>query len=149
MIVKKATLQNLEQLVKLFDGYRVFYKKQSDIAAATTFIKERLTNNDSEIFVSEMTNGNLSGFTQLYPLFSSTKMKRYWLLNDLFVANEYRGKGISISLIERAKQLVMESNACGMYLETEKTNVIGNQLYPRIGFTLNSVSNYYEWLYEK
>lgn len=72
-------------------------------------------------------------------------MKKFWLLNDLFVAEDQRVKGISISLIEKAKELVKETNACGMFLETEKSNAIGNQLYPRAGFKLNETSNYYEW----
>jgi len=32
-----------------------------------------------------------------------------------------------------------------MFLETEKTNLIVNALYPKTGFVLNSDSNYYEW----
>ena len=32
-------------------------------------------------------------------------MKRYWLLNDLFVNENYRGKGFSKDLIEEAKKL--------------------------------------------
>ena len=61
---------------------------------AGKFSKERLKNQDSEFFVAEE-NGILTGFTQLYPLFSSTRMKRYWLLNDLFVNENHRGKGHS------------------------------------------------------
>jgi len=71
------------------------------------------------------------------------------LLNDLFVHPEFRGKGVAIELIQRAKALVLESKACGMFLETEKTNLIGNALYPKTGFVLNSDSNYYEWNVEQ
>ena len=71
-------------------------------------------------------------------------MKKYWLLNDLFVHPEFRGKGISIGLIDKAKALVKASNACGMYLETEKSNIIGNHLYPKTGFELNTECNFYE-----
>ncbi len=144
MIYKKVAIEDLDKLSILFDAYRVFYKKETDIAAAKFFLKERLNLKDSEIFVAEE-NGLLLGFTQLYPLFSSTRMKKFWLLNDLYVAVEHRGKGISKGLIERAKILVKETNACGMFLETGRDNVIGNKLYPKTGFTLNEVSNYYEW----
>ena len=68
----------------------------------------------------------MTGFTQLYPLFSSTRMKRYWLLNDLFVNENHRGKGHSKALIESAKELCRETKACGILLETDKTNEIGN-----------------------
>jgi len=32
-----------------------------------------------------------------------------------------------------------------MYLETDKTNLVGNNLYPKTGFKLNSTTNFYEW----
>ena len=142
--IRKANLQELAQLSQLFDEYRTFYHKSSDFSAAQQFLSERLQNNDSEIFVVEE-DGKLGGFVQLYPLFSSTRMKRYWLLNDLYVNSEYRGKGFSKALIEEAKVLCRTSDSCGMYLETEKENMIGNQLYPSAGFKKYDEVNFYEW----
>jgi len=141
---RKATIDDLSQLAQLFDEYRMFYNKSSDISGAEQFISERLENADSEIFVVE-DDGKLGGFVQLYPLFSSTRMKRYWLLNDLFVNSEYREKGFSKALIEEAKELCRASNSCGMYLETSKENRIGNQLYPSAGFKKYDEVNFYEW----
>lgn len=141
---RKATIQDLPQLVGLFDQYRVFYHKESDIPAAENFLKERIENKDSEIFVAEE-NGNLVGFVQLYPIFSSTRMKRYWLLNDLYVNENHRGKGYSKELIEEAKELAKSTDACGVLLETGKSNEIGNQLYPACGFELYDSVNFYEW----
>jgi GNAT superfamily N-acetyltransferase len=89
--------------------------------------------------------GDLAGFVQLYPLFSSTRMKKLWLLNDLFVQEEYRGKGYSLALIEKSKKLCEETGACGLMLETHKENIIGNKLYERTGFSLDAEHNYYSW----
>lgn len=124
----------------------MFYNKKADFKSAEKFIAERIKNDDSEIFVAENENNKLVGFVQLYPLFSSTKMQKLWLLNDLFVNPEFRSKGVSIGLIEKAKRLVESTNACGMFLETGKSNLIGNNLYPKTGFKLNEASNYYEWI---
>ena len=142
-MTRKATLEDLQYLSKLFDEYRVFYHKESDVLAAENFIKERIINKDSEIFVSEE-NGILTGFVQLYPQFSSTRMKKYWLLNDLFVNENFRGKGFSKQLIEDAKTLCKTTNACGILLETGKSNDIGNQLYPSSGFEIYDSVNFYE-----
>ena len=142
--IRKANLQDLAQLSQLFDEYRTFYHKTSDFSAAQQFLSERLQNNDSEIFVVEE-DGKLGGFVQLYPLFSSTRMKRYWLLNDLYVNSNYRGKGFSKALIECAKELCRTSDSCGMYLETSKENMIGNQLYRSAGFKKYDEVNFYEW----
>ena len=141
---RKAELPDISQLAILFDEYRIFYHKKSNVEAAKNFLKERIENKDSEIFVSEE-NGILIGFVQLYPLFSSTRMKKYWLLNDLFVNKNFRGKGFSKALIEEAKELAKHSNACGILLETGKSNEIGNQLYPSCGFEMYDEVNFYEW----
>lgn len=141
---RKATIQDLQQLAELFDQYRIFYHKDSDISAAKNFLTERIQTKDSEIFVAE-SEGRLVGFVQLYPLFSSTRMKRYWLLNDLYVDENYRGKGFSKELIEEAKELAKLTDAAGILLETGKTNDIGNKLYPSCGFEIYDEANFYEW----
>lgn len=145
MTIRNVNLDDLPQLTVLFDLYRQFYSKDSDLQAAQEFLTERINQQDSEIYVCETEDNQLAGFVQLYPLFSSTRMKKFWLLNDLFVHPNYRGNGFSTQLIERAKVLVKETNACGMYLETEKNNLIGNHLYPSTGFELNTECNFYEW----
>ncbi|MFT4831141.1 MAG: N-acetylglutamate synthase-like GNAT family acetyltransferase [Psychroserpens sp.] len=145
MNYRKAEIKDLDELSALFDAYRVFYRKETDIASAKNFLVERILKNDSEIFVSENSEHQLVGFVQLYPLFSSVRMKKLWILNDLFVNYDSRKKGISLGLIDKAKELVEKSDACGMFLETEKSNLVGNNLYPKAGFEFNQDSNYYEW----
>jgi len=143
-MIRRATPNDLSQLSQLFDAYRIFYRKPSDITGASEFLKERMKENDSVIFIDDE-NGTLTGFTQLYPQFSSTRMQRSWLLNDLYVQPAFRGKGISKKLIEAAKQLARGTNAAGLLLETEKTNITGNQLYPSMGFVLYNETNFYWW----
>jgi len=143
--IREAKLSDLENLSDLFNSYRMFYGKKSDLKVANEFLRSRIENKDSKIFVCDL-NNELSGFVQLYPIFSSTRVSKYWLLNDLFVDIEKRGKGYSKLLIDRSKELVIESKACGMMLETEKSNDIGNMLYPSTGFKKNKLSNFYEWV---
>ena len=145
MKVREAKLSDLKNLSVLFNSYRMFYGKKFDLKVAEDFLRSRIEKKDSKIFVCDF-NNELSGFVQLYPLFSSTRVSKYWLLNDLYVDVNKRGKGFSKLLIERSKELVIESKACGMMLETEKSNDIGNKLYPSTGFKKNESSNFYEWI---
>jgi ribosomal protein S18 acetylase RimI-like enzyme len=145
MRIRSANTDDLPLLVLLFEAYREFYQQASDPEAAAKFLQERVANKDAEIFVAESEEGELAGFVQLYPLFSSTRMKRFWLLNDLYVSPEQRGKGISVLLIDKAKELCRQTGSAGMMLETAKSNDIGNKLYPRAGFTLDDAHNYYSW----
>jgi len=143
--IRRAQTEDIQELAILFDKYRVFYSKESNIEVANSFLKERLKKQESVIFVHEDNSGEITGFVQLYPLFSSTQMQRLWLLNDLYVAPEFRGQGISIKLIDRSKILCKETNACGLMLETEKSNKIGNKLYPRTGFQRDDEHHFYHW----
>jgi len=145
MQIVEGSVGQLDELTILFNDYRIFYRKQTDLEGARIFLNERLNNRDSTIFTAIDEGDHAVGFTQLYPLFSSTRMRRMWLLNDLFVTPNYRGKGVSKLLIERCKALAMETNASGLRLETEVRNNIGNQLYPSVGFTLNTELNFYFW----
>jgi len=145
IMVRKATWHDLNGLSLLFNQYRVFYGQPWDIDAATRFLDFRLQKADSEIFVAENAQNSLVGFVQLYPLFSSVQLRPLWLLNDLFVEETSRGQRISKALILRAKELASATGACGILLETAKSNVIGNQLYVSTGFMPNENSNYYFW----
>lgn len=141
-IIKKASLEDVAALATLFDQYRVFYRKDSDIAGAVSFLTDRMSRDESIIFLCER-EGKLAGFAQLYPLFSSTRMQRLWLLNDLFVAEEFRGQGVSKALIEASRIHAIQTGACGLSLETEKTNHIANQLYKSTDWELDEDHNFY------
>jgi len=143
--IRKATVQDLDLISPLFDAYRVFYEKDSDMKGAKNFLKERLENNESVIYLAMEDDKNAVGFIQLYPLFSSTRMARLWLLNDLFVDPSARRKGIAKQLLEKAKQHCHKTKACGFFLETGVDNIEGNALYPAAGMTLNDDHNFYYW----
>ena len=69
-----------------------------------------------------------------------------YLLNDLFVDAECRGKGIGEALINRAKQLCIEEKNKGMAIETGPNNPAQN-LYRRLGF-VNDVDLHLFWTRE-
>lgn len=144
MIIRNATMSDLGQLSILFDAYRVFYQKESDHQRALSFLSQRMENKDSVIYVA-IIGECLVGFVQLYPLFSSIRMNRLWLLNDLYVSEPYRGRKISAKFIERAKQLALETDAAGLTLETARLNTIANNLYLTTGFLLDQEHHFYAW----
>ncbi|HEY8807023.1 MAG TPA: GNAT family N-acetyltransferase, partial [Candidatus Limnocylindria bacterium] len=108
----RAELDDLDALVPLFDGYRQFYAQESDVEPARTFLAERMKRGESVIFLA-IVDGEIAGFTQLYPSFSSVSMKRLWVLNDLFVAPAARTSGAGRALLERAERWAAETGAKG------------------------------------
>lgn len=132
MHIIKAELQHIPDLIPLFDGYRIFYKQTSDYTKAKTFLTDRIQNNESIIYIA-YDNENAVGFTQLYPLFSSVAMQPMFLLNDLYVEDNYRSQGIGNLLIDKAKKLCKTLNYKGMAIQTAHTNP-AQHLYERLGF---------------
>lgn len=141
-LVRKATLADVEELAVLFDKFRQFYRQAPDLEGATNYIKSRLNYEDSAIYVAS-DNDILVGFTQLYPLFSSVGMKRMWLLNDLYVSEEHRGKNWGHQLIDAAKRLAANTGATAILIETEKTNTRAQKLYAEVGFEEPDTLFYY------
>jgi GNAT superfamily N-acetyltransferase len=142
--IEIATLDHLDEFAELFNSYRVFYRQESNVEIGKAFLKDRISNNETTTFLIKA-DGKFVGFAQLYPLYHYKALQRQWLLSDLFVAPDFRGRGLSRDLIDRCKQFCDETDACGLLLETEKTNEIGNILYPKCGFELDQDHNYYNW----
>jgi ribosomal protein S18 acetylase RimI-like enzyme len=140
--ILRATLNDLDSLTELFDLYRMFYQQKSNLTGAKEFIKERLTNEDSVIFMAIAENDPI-GFVQLYPSFSSVSMKRTWVLNDLYVKENVRGKGFGEKLIKKAISFAEETDAKGVLLETGKENVTAQRLYEKIGFKRDTSHFYF------
>lgn len=144
--VLQACADDADAIAPLFDAYRVFWRQASNIKASEAFLRERMSRGESVVFKCvESVTDKVAGFTQLYPLFSSTRMAKLWILNDIYVSEAYRGLGCSKLLISAAQQLAHESGACEILLETERTNVAGNSLYVKTGFKLDTEINLYRW----
>lgn len=133
MNIKRINLSEAAKVIGLFDKYRVFYKKDSDIGLAEKFIKTRLDNNESVILVA--LDGNLPvAFTQLYPKYSSVSAVKNWILNDLYVEPGYRKQGIGEALIKTAMDFAKSDGATYVQLETALDNYAAQSLYEGIGF---------------
>lgn len=133
LIVKQISAAEAGLLVELFDRYRVFYKQPSDIALAESFIKDRLSNNESVIYVA-LLDGQPVGFTQLYPKYSSMRAVKNWILNDLYVDEAYRKQGLASQLIQAAMDFAKANNARFVQLETQTDNYTAQNLYESVGF---------------
>lgn len=133
VIVRPATGADRPDLVSLFEAYRAFYQRSPDPAGADAFIGERLERQDSVILVAER-DGRLIGFTQLYFSFSSTRMRRTFVLNDLFVALEGRRSGAGRALLAAAEEHARSVGAFALTLSTALDNRQAQALYESAGW---------------
>jgi len=132
--IRQATLLDLDKLAPLFDGYRQFYGQPADLARARDFLAERLRHHESLVLLALDEHGAGLGFTQLYPLFSSVRTVRTWLLNDLFVAATARRQGVGAALLKAAAEQAHALGAASLSLSTALDNVPAQALYESLGW---------------
>jgi ribosomal protein S18 acetylase RimI-like enzyme len=141
--MRRATPNDLDAVVRLFDGYRQFYGKASDPSLARQFLAERLAQHDSIVLIAERSDGTAVGFVQLYPSFSSVRAARIYILNDLYVVPEARGRGTGSLLLRGAADVARASGAVRMKLSTAVTNVAAQKLYETEGWKRDE--DFYEY----
>lgn len=127
-----ATTSDLDAVAKLFDDYRQFYGQPECLDSSRAFMSERLQTGDSVVLVAETTL--LAGFSQLYPIFSSVSAQRVYLLNDLFVASDFRRQGVGKLLLDASRDFAAEGGALRLELATAHDNAAAQRLYESVGY---------------
>jgi ribosomal protein S18 acetylase RimI-like enzyme len=133
IIVEKATIDDVGRIVLLFDAYRQFYGKTADMSLAREFLIERFRNRESVIFVATAKHETV-GFAQLYPSFSSTRLARTYILNDLYVIPDARRLGVGRLLLEQAASFGRTVGAARLSLSTALSNIPAQKLYESLGW---------------
>lgn len=142
--VRQAVLSDLDALVFLFDRYRQFYGRTSDIAAAREFLSARFNHGESALFIA-FDEGAPVGFVQLYPSFSSVSLARIFILNDIFVSDQCRKKGVGSRLIETATGYASALGAVRLSLSTAATNQTAQAVYESTGWKRDEQFFYYQF----
>ncbi|WP_028558773.1 GNAT family N-acetyltransferase [Paenibacillus pinihumi] len=146
LILRQATTADAAAVAVLFDQYRIFYGQQTDIAGAEAYLQERLERGESVIFVAwDGETGQAAGFTQLYPTFSSISMQASWILNDLYVPEAFRQRGIARQLMNTAKHFAASTGAKGLALSTGINNNTAQRLYESLGYERDE--DFYHYFY--
>lgn len=133
--IRYASLDDIDDLAPLFDAYRVFYRQTSDLELAHRFVRQRMNLRESVILLARAADtADALGFVQLYPGFSSVSAGRVWILNDLFVKSDARGRGIGRALMQRAKTHGEATDVLRLVLSTAEDNRVAQQLYESEGW---------------
>ena len=132
-VISRAGPADLDALALLFDAYRQFYGQAPDVPRARDWLRSRLRVGESVVLLARR-GGAMLGFVQLYPMFSSVRTARTWILNDLFVDAGARRKGVASALLDAAAAFAREDGAMGISLETSQDNAAARALYRAAGW---------------
>jgi GNAT superfamily N-acetyltransferase len=120
----------------LWDGYNAFYGR-----AGATALPEEITAATWErfftpaepvhAFVAEY-EGRVAGLVHYLFHRSTTRLRDVCYLQDLFTAEELRGRGIARRLIQAVYDAARAAGSSRVYWQTQTTNAPGRALYDKV-----------------
>ena len=144
MRIVQATLEHLDLLTPLFIKYREFYGELPFPDSSRKFLETRLKRKESVIYLALADDEDkLLGYCQLFPSYSSLSLKRVWILNDIFVAEDARRMLVADRLLQTAKKMAKDTNAIRLRVATSQNNLAAQKTYESIGFREDTVFKNY------
>lgn len=144
MRIVQATLEHLDLLTPMFIKYREFYGELALPDSSRKFLENRLKRKESVIYMALADEEDrLLGYCQLYPSFSSLSLKRVWILNDIYVAEDARRQLVADRLLQTAKKMAKDTNAIRLRVATSQSNLAAQKTYESIGFREDTVFKNY------
>jgi ribosomal protein S18 acetylase RimI-like enzyme len=155
--VRPATDDDVDAVVDLFRQYLRFYDQEVPDAEARAYLTARRDAGDCVLLVAVLrpdgtepddlaAGGEVIGFTQSYPTWSSVSLSRSWVLNDLFVAPTVRGTGAARALVRETCRRAKEAGAIRVSLATAWDNVAAQGLYESEGFVRDQHFHHYAYV---
>ena len=145
IVITRATKEHYKDVGALFVLYRQFYKYKTNLKASTKYIKDRINQNESFIFIC-FYKKEPAGFVQLYETFDSLNINKKLILYDLYVDKKYRKNGIGRKLMDQAKKLAKFKKIQNIELSTAKNNKKAQSLYESLDYKRDK--EYYNYFLE-
>lgn len=144
--IERVDTADLDELLVLMRAYCDFYEvAPSDVdllAIATALIGDPV--NEGVQLIARDTDGRAVGFATVYWTWSTTSGCRIGIMNDLFVAEDARGRGIADRLIEACRAECSQRGARQLAWQTAPDNLRAQAVYDRVGGTREQWVDY--WL---
>jgi GNAT superfamily N-acetyltransferase len=129
--LRRAKQEDIPSILELVNSLALFEKAPNEVTAT---VQDYIENGfgDNPIFFSYLAydEGQLAGFALWYFRFSTWKGKRFYL-EDLYVKDEFRGKGIGQKLIEACIEEAKQTKCTGMMWQVLDWNTPAIEFYKK------------------
>jgi ribosomal protein S18 acetylase RimI-like enzyme len=116
------------------------FAHQVDLEATRRF----LAGGVNELLVA-YADGHAAGFVSATEVMHPDRVQPELFLNELGVAEAYRGRGIGRALVERLWEIARKRGCRGMWVLTDDDNVAANKVYAAAGGRRARYEVMYQW----
>lgn len=132
--IAPVTAAEYESLLPLIAAYQRFYEAEDiDEERNRAFFHRFLDPSEAGLLLGARGGEELLGYACLYWHFSSTQAVETVLMNDLFVSEAARGRGVGRALIEASAGAARERGAAQLEWATAPDNHTAQRLYDSTG----------------
>jgi GNAT superfamily N-acetyltransferase len=126
--------EEFETLLPMIGDYQRFYRVEDvDEERNRSFFRRFLHPSEDGLLLGAWDGERPLGYACLYWHFSSLAAAETVLMNDLFVAEAERGRGVGRALIEASAEVARGRGAHALEWSTEPSNVTAQRLYDSLG----------------
>jgi GNAT superfamily N-acetyltransferase len=123
-----------ESLLPLIAAYQRFYEvEEIDEDRNRAFFRRFLAPSEDGLLLGARDGDELVGYACLYWHFSSLSAAESVLMNDLFVSEAARGRGVGRALIEASAAVARERGGAHLEWSTAPDNLTAQRLYDSTG----------------
>jgi GNAT superfamily N-acetyltransferase len=132
--IAPVSTAEFEALLPLIAAYQRFYEVEDiDEERNRAFFHRFLAPSDDGMLLGARDGDGLLGYACLYWHFSSLAAAESVLMNDLFVTEAARGRGVGRTLIESSAVVARERGAAHLEWATAPDNLTAQRLYDSTG----------------
>ncbi len=141
--IEPVSSTQLERLLPLIAAYQRFYEVEDvDDERNRAFFARFIAPSDDGLLLGAWHGEELCGYACLYWHFTSLVPAETVLMNDLFVTETARGKGVGRALIEVSAAVARERGAHHLEWATAPDNTTAQRLYDATGATRSTWVEY-------
>ncbi len=129
IVFKNSEKTDLESIVKMMDAFYSIDNYLFDVEIAKKLFLEFISNENLGKCWLIYDDENTIGYVILTYVFSFEYQGKIVFLDELYIKEEFRGKGFGKTTVEFIKKQAKELSIKLMYLEVENQNINAQNLY--------------------
>lgn len=143
--VRKATKEDISLLFDLINGLATYEKRPWDMTGTKEELEYWLfEKNIASSFIAEL-DGTPVGYAIYYPVFGSFSAKGKVHLEDIYINEEYRGKGLGKEFFAKVANFALNDGYSGMEWSCLDWNTPSINFYNKLGANEETGRVYFEF----
>ena len=145
LVVRKAEKIDIDVIFELINGLANYEKRPWDMTGTKEDLSYWLFEKNIATTLLLELEGKAIGYAMYYPVFGSFSAKGKVHLEDMFIYEEYRGKGVGKHFLKQIVKRVFEEGYSGMEWSALDWNESAIKFYEKVGAEQESGRVYFDF----